>query len=248
MRKLYPISVWLAIESVFCGLTWAVFTPNRLGEYGGRVMFLPNRTRVPGVFAMTVGALGQIVTTNVLGAFAMAWFFFVYVKPGVLLMWGITITALIFVLLSIILYFNINWIIKVLSRIKYLKKFYRFFEIMARYDSKELLIIIGFCLARFLVFTFQYYLIIHLVVPQIPILQLSLLMFFFFFVQSLIPSLDLLDIGVRAFTATTLFHYLTDQSVSIVVSVTLIFIINLIFPAILGSVFVLKLKFFDRAY
>jgi uncharacterized membrane protein YbhN (UPF0104 family) len=28
-RRLAPISLWKAIEGVFCGLTWAVFTPNR---------------------------------------------------------------------------------------------------------------------------------------------------------------------------------------------------------------------------
>jgi uncharacterized membrane protein YbhN (UPF0104 family) len=38
-RELSNISNWQAIEAVFCGLTWAVFTPNRIGEYGGRVMF-----------------------------------------------------------------------------------------------------------------------------------------------------------------------------------------------------------------
>jgi hypothetical protein len=71
-------------------------------------------------------------------------------------------------------------------------------------------------------------------------------MFVFFFIQSAIPSLDLLDIGVRSITALKLFSYVTDQSIAIVVAVSLIYIINLIIPAILGSIFVLKLKFFDR--
>ncbi|MFD2144253.1 hypothetical protein [Mucilaginibacter antarcticus] len=40
-ERFAPLTVWRSIEGVFCGLTWAVFTPNRIGEYGGRVMFLP---------------------------------------------------------------------------------------------------------------------------------------------------------------------------------------------------------------
>jgi hypothetical protein len=71
-------------------------------------------------------------------------------------------------------------------------------------------------------------------------------MFVFFFIQSAIPSLDLLDIGVRSFTASTLFGYVTGQTIAVIVAVSLIYIINLIIPAILGMVFVLKLKFFDR--
>ena len=66
-RELVKITAWEAIEAVFCGLTWAIFTPNRIGEYGGRVLFLPNRKRIHGVFAMAVGSFGQNVITNVLG-------------------------------------------------------------------------------------------------------------------------------------------------------------------------------------
>src|SRR6202000_1534574 len=75
-RKLEDISAWPAIEAVFCGLTWAIFTPNRLGEYAGRVLFLPSRKRVYGVFAMAVGSFGQNVITNVVGLSAGLWFLF----------------------------------------------------------------------------------------------------------------------------------------------------------------------------
>src|SRR6202000_407629 len=73
-RKIETISAWGAIEAVFCGLTWAIFTPNRLGEYAGRVLFLPTRKRIHGVSAMAVGAFGQNVITNVLGLSAGLWF------------------------------------------------------------------------------------------------------------------------------------------------------------------------------
>ncbi|WP_374166426.1 hypothetical protein [Arcticibacter sp. MXS-1] len=39
VKRIETISLWKAVESVFCGLTWAIFTPNRIGEYGGRVFF-----------------------------------------------------------------------------------------------------------------------------------------------------------------------------------------------------------------
>jgi len=245
-RILAPMSVWLAIESVFCGLTWAVFTPNRIGEYGGRVMFLPNRKRIHGVFAMAVGSFGQNVITNVLGAGASVWFLFSYIHLNAWLMAGITVVALVFMGLMVTFYFNIKWMVSLLNSIKFLKKFHRFFDIMGKYRAAELLSIMWFCLARFFVFTFQYYLVIHLLIPEIPLFEMALVMFVFFFIQSALPSLDVLDIGVRSLTATTLFGYITNQSIAVVVSVSLIYIINLIIPAILGSVFVFKLKFFDR--
>ncbi len=245
-RVLSPMSVWRAIESVFCGLTWAVFTPNRLGEYGGRVMFLPVRRRIHGVFAMAVGSFGQNVITNVLGAGAIVWFFYTFIHPLWWVMLGITLVAIGFMAIMLTFYFHIKWMVSLLNRVKFLKKFHRFFDIMGKYRFRELLSIMWFCLARFFVFTFQYYLIIHLLIPEIPFTTMTLLMFVFFFIQSAIPSLDMLDIGVRALTAGKLFSYVTDQSIAVVVAISLIYIINLIIPAILGCVFVLKLKFFDR--
>ena len=31
-HRLARLTVWQSIESVFCGLTWAIYTPNRFGE------------------------------------------------------------------------------------------------------------------------------------------------------------------------------------------------------------------------
>jgi hypothetical protein len=247
-RQLYPISVWRAIESVFCGLTWAVFTPNRIGEYGGRVMFLPNRKRIHGVFAMAVGSFGQNVITNVLGAGASVWFLYTFIHPNGLLLLAISFFAAVFAGFMLAFYFNIRWMVSLLNSIKFLKKFHRFFDIMGKYKAAQLFNIMWFCLARFLVFTFQYYLVIHLLIPQIPLLQMTLIMFVFFFIQSAIPSLDIIDIGVRSSISITLFSYVTDKTIAVVVAVSLIYIINLIIPALLGSIFVFKLKFFDRTY
>ncbi|HWZ03811.1 MAG TPA: lysylphosphatidylglycerol synthase domain-containing protein [Mucilaginibacter sp.] len=246
MRELHPIPVWRAIESVFCGLTWAVFTPNRLGEYAGRIMFLPNRKRIHGVFAMAVGSFGQNVITNVLGAGASVWFLYSFLNLNSWLMLGITVVAAGFMAIMLVFYFNIRWMVLLLNKVKFLKKFHRFFDIMGKYSTAELLEIMWFCLARFLVFTFQYYLIIHLLIPEIPIWEMSLMMFVFFFIQSAIPSLDFLDIGVRSVTANAIFGYVTNQHIAVIVAVSIIYIINLIIPAILGSAFVFKLKFFDR--
>jgi len=245
-RELSPISVWEAVESVFCGLTWAVFTPNRIGEYGGRVMFLQPRKRIHGVFAMAVGSFGQNVITNVLGASAGVWFLYSYLHLNQWFMLGIDVLAAIFIATMLTFYFNIKWMVSLLNRVKFLEKYHRFFDIMGKYNFRELLNIMWFCLARFFVFTFQYYLIIHLLIPQMPLITMALLMFVFFFLQSAIPSWDIIDIAIRSHIAIFLFGFVTDKTISVVVSVSLIYITNLVMPAILGSVFVLKLKFFDR--
>jgi len=245
-RRLVNISVWEAIEAVFCGLTWAIFTPNRIGEFGGRVMFLPNRKRIHGVFAMAVGAFAQNVVTNVTGILASLWFIYYYLHLSVWVFTGLVVLSAFVLGLFLLLYFNIKWLVILLDKIKFLKKYHRFFDIMGRYESNELLVVIGYSVARFFVFSLQYYLVIHLLLPGLPLLQMMLTVIVFIFIQSALPSLDLLDIGVRSFTAAHLFLYITNQQIAIIAAVSSIWLINLIIPAIMGSVFVLKLKFFDR--
>lgn len=245
-KKLTEISVWVAIEAVFCGLTWAIFTPNRIGEYGGRVMFLPNRKRIHGIFAMAVGAFSQNVITNLVGVTASLWFIYYFLNINPWLYLGLVVLSVVFLALFLIFYFNIKWLVGLLDRIKFLKKYHRFFEIMGRYNIDELLVVIGYSLARFFVFSLQYYLIIHLLLPDIPFISMMLTVFVFLFIQSAMPSLDLLDIGVRSFTAMHLFLYITNQQIAIIAAVSSIWLINLIIPAIIGSVFVFKMRFFDR--
>ncbi len=245
-RELSAMTTWQAIEAVFCGLTWAIFTPNRIGEYGGRVMFLPNRKRIHGVFAMAVGSFGQNVITNVLGLLALMWFGFTYHPINIWLIVGGSLIAIGVIALFLIFYFNIGWLVTLLNRIQFLKKYHRFFDILGRYKMAQLLNVMWFCLARFFVFSFQYYLVIHLLMPELPIFPVMMMVFILFFIQSALPSLDLLDIGVRNFTASIFFIYITDQKIAVMAAVSSIWLINLIIPAILGSVFVLKLRFFDR--
>ncbi|MDB5153733.1 MAG: hypothetical protein JWR54_2484 [Mucilaginibacter sp.] len=245
-RQLVKITAWEAIEAVFCGLTWAIFTPNRLGEYGGRVMFLPNRKRIHGVFAMAVGSFGQNVITNVLGLTALMWFAYTFHPISIWAEDGLSLVAISFIVLLLVFYFHIRWLVILLNKIGFLRKYHRFFDIMGRYKTEELMKIMWFCLARFFVFSFQYYLVIHLLMPGIPIIPMMMMVFILFFIQSALPSLDLLDVGVRSMTASAFFVYITDQKLAVIAAVSAIWLINLIIPAILGSVFVLKLKFFDR--
>jgi hypothetical protein len=245
-RNLVKISAWEAVEAVFCGLTWAIFTPNRIGEYAGRVLFLPNRKRIHGVFAMAVGAFGQNIVTNLLGLSALMWFLYTYENLNTWLYIGIVLVSACFCIFLCIFFFHIKWLVDILDHIPYIKKYHRFFDIMERYKKPELINIMFFCLARYAVFSFQYYLIIHLLIPEMPAFQMMMLVFVFFFIQSALPSLDLLDIGVRSGAATLLFVHITNQSIAVIVTVSLIWLINLIIPAILGSVFVFKLNFFDR--
>ncbi len=244
IKPIEAISLWRSVESVFCGLTWAIFTPNRVGEYGGRVFFLSPKRRIVGIVAMAVGNIGQMVITNVFGAIALSIFIFRFNLLDYRLCLAVFAIAAIFCLFFLLFYFNIKWLNTLLLSIKYTQKYKKFYTILARYKKIELLKILLFCLARYLVFSTEYFIMFYWLVPGINYFHILMLVSILFFVQSSLPSLDLLDIGIRSVTALFFFKFVTDQSTAVVACIASIWFINIIIPAILGSYFVFKLNFF----
>lgn len=247
LSDIEKIGTWKAIESVFCGLTWAVFTPNRIGEYGGRVFFLSPRKRIKGLVAMSVGSISQLVLTNILGALALFWFFINFTKLHSILLFSIGFLVLLFCFFMLLFYFNIQWLYTLLMKINFLKRYRRFFIIFSRYNYQDIVRILIYSTLRYLVFTIQYFLVINLLIPDIQLFEMTMVLFIFYFIQSALPSLDLLDIGVRASVATYFFAFVTNQELAIMAAIASVWLINLIIPAILGAVFVLKLNFFGRS-
>ena len=247
LKNIERISLWKSIESVFCGLTWAVFTPNRIGEYGGRVFFLSPKRRIIGIVAMAVGNIGQMVLTNVFGAIAVCIFIYRFKPLDSGLFLAICAIAAAFCLFFIVFYFNIRWLNGILLSMRFTRKYKKFYLILARYRKLELLKILSYSLARYLVFSTQYFIMFYWLIPHLPGMDIIMMVCILFFVQSALPSLDLFDIGIRSVTALFFFKYLTDQNTAVVACIASIWLINIIIPAILGSYFVFKLNFFGNS-
>ncbi|MNT22023.1 hypothetical protein D3C72_1573910 [compost metagenome] len=246
MSHIEAISFYRAIESVFCGLTMAIFTPNRLGEYGGRVFFLSPKRRIVGVVAMSVGSIGQLVLTNVFGAIAACFFIYRFIPIDRVLFIAVVFLAVFFCLFFIVFYFNIKWLNGILLSFKFTRKYKKFYSILGRYRRRELLRIIGYCMARYLVFSSQYFILFIWLIPGLHYADIVMMTCLLFLVQSALPSLDLFDVGIRSVTAVELFKHVTDQHVAVIACTASIWLINIIIPAILGAYFVFKLNFFGN--
>jgi len=244
-NQFQPIGLKRAIESVLCGLSWAVFTPNRIGEYGGRVLFLKPRKRVFGVIGMLIGAVSQMVITNVLGIIAICWFVGAHLNVDIFLYIIICLFGLAYMIFFLLLYFNIKLINKWLLKVKFLQRFKRFFDLLLRYKKTDLKRVFIYSILRYGIFTSQYCILMQVLIPDLPIFEMILMIFILFFAQSVLPSLDLFDVGVRGITASYFFSFITPHIVAVMAAVACVWFVNLIMPAIIGSIFVFKINFFD---
>ncbi len=242
-KRVEDISWWKAVKSVFCGLTWAIFTPNRIGEYGGRVMLLRPRNRASGAVAMGVGLFAQLVLTSVFGALSIAWFVSTYLPTPVAVKFAVWILSAIYALAFIVLYFNVHWIDYLVGRFKFLTRIKPFFSVLEEFTQKELLHVLLLSLGRFVIFTSQYVVLMLVIIPDLPYVSMVLMIFILFFVQSAVPSLDIFDFSVRSFVASNLYSYITTQEIAVMAIVSCIWFVNLILPALIGSVFVMNVNY-----
>ena len=68
ISKIEKVSIKRSVSAIFSGITVSAFTPNRVGEYGGRVFCLEKADRVQGVLITVIGSMAQLVTTIIFGS------------------------------------------------------------------------------------------------------------------------------------------------------------------------------------
>lgn len=243
MKDIEPLGLWKAIQSVFCGLTWAIFTPNRIGEYGGRVLLLKPRNRGQGTILMGIGLFAQLVLTSFFGALSVAWFVTTFTEAPFSVIFSVWVLAIAYACSFLLLYFNVQWIDYLVSKIKFLNKVKPFFAVLEKVSKRQLLSVLLFSLARFVIFTSQYVILMLVILPELPTISMVLMIFILFFVQAAVPSLDIFDFSVRSFVASNLYAYITTQEIAVMAIVSCVWFVNLILPAIIGSFFVLNVNY-----
>jgi hypothetical protein len=243
IRDIEPIGLWKATKSVFCGLTWAIFTPNRIGEYGGRVLLLQPQNRGKGTVLMGVGLFAQLVLTSFFGSLSIAWFISTFIEAPLSVIFAVWILAIIYAAAFVLLYFNVHWIDYLISKIKFLQKVKPFFAVLEEVSTRQLAQVLLISFSRFVIFTSQYVILMLIILPELPTISMVLMIFILFFVQAAVPSLDIFDFSVRSFVASNLYAYITTQEIAVMAIVSCIWFVNLILPAIIGSFFVLNVNY-----
>ena len=77
IRKIQPISFFQSWKAIHAGLTLAFFTPNRTGEYIGRVLYIQEGKRIQAVSLTIVCSMAQLLVTwlaGIAGILYLKWY------------------------------------------------------------------------------------------------------------------------------------------------------------------------------
>ncbi len=244
ISKFENITFLQSMASVFSGVTISIFTPNRVGEFAGRIFYLRKADKLQATISSMIGSSFQLLITVLAGI--LAYFilqnnyndFFQtsqFISTNAAL--GLIFCAVLFVGVLVFIY---------LKRNKQFAKYKKYIEVLSMYSLSELLVVGGLSLFRYAVFSFQYYLVLKLFGVNAGTTIFFSLIALTFFVTSVIPTFALTEIAVRGATAVYFFGTLYPDSTAIVAASLLLWIINLGVPALAGGIFIWKLKFFKE--
>jgi hypothetical protein len=105
---------------------------------------------------------------------------------------------------------------------------------------------LGYSIARYFVFTTQFFILLQLFDVSIAYTDAFILIATMLFVISVIPTIAITEIGVRSSVALFLFGLVSSNTIGILSATFLLWVINLLLPSLIGVIFIFSLKFFRK--
>lgn len=237
ISKYELLSYKIAVKAVFSGATLNIITPNQIGDFAGRVIHLQVLNKIKGSLATVIGHTAQVLVTCMFGAYALYVFGDTFFKQQWMVILGIAL-----ILISVLLYLKLAWLYPYVMRIKWLQKFKNYLAVFGDFSSIELWQILNISLLRYIVFTSQYILLLHFYKVDVSLADAIACLAGTFFVQSVVPSFLLLEIGLRGASALWFFSMFSNHSIGILLSAYSLWMMNMLLPAMAGLYFIYKAK------
>jgi hypothetical protein len=151
------------------------------------------------------------------------------------------------VVLLMLFYFRLSWIVKWVERLPGSKRFAFLISALEDFDTNLLLRLLFFSFLRFLVFVLQYYLLFLLFDVDVSWWQSFWAVNVSFLVLAIIPTITVAELAQRGAIVLTIMKLFSTNVLGINLATACIWFINLIVPAIIGSLLILGLRKIIRA-
>lgn len=224
-----PISIWESTKQVLIGITFGIVTPNGIGEYAGKAWFYNRKNAgkivflnavcngIQVIYAVTFGLIGTLYV-NYLHEFIPSTYIYLFFGG---------------LLAAILIIFSIkNISIKGYS----LQTIFTFLtEIPKEIHHKN--IILAFL--RYTVLVHQYYLLYRFFDVEIAYGTLLAVVASIYLLASSLPNFQAIDFALKGSVALFLFGFFGVSEWVIALVATSIWLLNLVIPISIGSVFLL---------
>ena len=252
ISRLQQLSWIQCLRATFTGTTLAFFTPNRMGEYMGRVLYVDEGKRIQAISLTIVGSLGQLLITLLLGIAGLVQIRSEMIQkaaePGSVVFWlnGVLYVTILATCFLTLLYFRISWLIRWIEKIPRIERYVRYIRVLDNFNLTMLLRILSLSAGRYLVFVLQYFILFDVFKVELNAWQVFWSVSVVFLVLAIIPTIALItELGVRWKTSVEVVQLFSVNVVGILATSLSIWIINLVIPALIGSLLILSVRLFN---
>ena len=236
------ISLVNSIKGVLAGISTGFFTPNRLGEMVGRVMYLNPENRKAGVTLSLVSSLTQNIIMTLSGIPACI-LFFVFTAGKVKLNIGLYLTIVgIFITALCLFYFFLPKLSLTLKKRRFALKLIDFTDCLSAFSLSELIRIILVAFFRYVVFCIQFSFMLRFFGVDLTGWQMLIAIPTSYLFVTFTPSFAFSEVAVRGSFAVLIIGAFSNQTASIALAGMSIWIVNFVIPMMVGSVMMLNKK------
>ena len=232
-----------AMKAIYAGISVGLVTPARIGEYGGRLLLIDGEDRIKSIPATLISSIAQNIS-NIIGGYIGALIFcycyfsfnrFVYIAGSIL--------GLLVIIMLCALFFNISklkldglnrwWLGKLLNKQAH---------VISQYDRPILKRVLTLSYLRYLIYCTQYVLILDFLGLELSLLAAFSGVAVIYLFQSGIPLPPILSVIARGELAIVIWSLFTANVGGILVATFGLWVINLVFPALLGLLIILNVN------
>jgi hypothetical protein len=251
VEAINPVSFTTAFKAVLAGVAFSVTMPNRVGEYLGRMMYVPEGRRLKTIPVTLVGSGAQLLVTLITGTAGVLILkrellhhyplFTIWFQFG---LYGLLTLSLFLT----VIYFYSAAFSGLLRRWIRNEKYSYLFESLAALDGRLLGKILLLSFLRYSVFIIQYILVLYLFGIFMAAGLIVCIMSLVFLAMAIVPSIALLELGLRGEIMISLMKLFTPNLLGLGLTAVTVPFINLILPAMAGSLLMLNKKVFKKKH
>jgi len=251
LRPIGGIAYRNAFRAVLTGTTMASFTPNRMGEYLGRILYIKEGQRIRSISLTMACSIAQLMVTLFIGGLGLASLrATMHAGPPGFQHWQLALTILLWTVIAMLviltfIYCRLSLVASLLLKIPALSRYGAYIKVLENFDATILLRILFLSFGRYIVFIIQYSLVFPVFGVALGFWKVWGGMSIVFLVMAIVPTLTFLtELGLRWEASIQVLELYSSNVLGIFAASFAIWLINLIIPALIGSLLIVRIKLF----
>ncbi|HYV54160.1 MAG TPA: lysylphosphatidylglycerol synthase domain-containing protein, partial [Chitinophagaceae bacterium] len=221
IQKVQPVSFSRSFSAILSGVSFSVSTPNRIGEYLGRILYIEEGNRLRVISLTIVSSISQLIITLFAGSVGL---FFIRknietgnTMQGLDSFWLQVLQYGVIIVLLILtgIYFRLSLLINLVDKLRNNNRYSWLVSSLKDIDATLLLKLLSLSAIRYVVFVVQYFLLFRLFEVNAGWWECFWAVSVIFLVLAIIPTFAIAELGLRGNVSLKLIGLFSTNSLGI---------------------------------